>query len=134
MFAQCQMGGQAMGFPDVCLTPAPPAPSPVPIPYPNIALGLQGIGFVAGVLIFGGPAHNLNTKIVMSSCDEPGVAGGVVSHLIKGPCRYVTGAFSVLVHGAPLARLTTVTIHNKDNACPGALIVPAQTGVIVLAP
>ena len=37
MFANCQMGGQDMGFPDVCLTPSPVGP--VPIPYPNIAMG-----------------------------------------------------------------------------------------------
>ncbi len=133
MFAQCQLGGQAMGFPDVCLTPAPPAPSPIPLPYPNIAMGNMAIPNVTQVLIMGGPAHNIQTVVPLSSGDEPGVAGGVVSHLIKGPLRIMTGAFTVLVFGAPLARMTSVTMHNKDNACPGAFIAPAQTAVIVLA-
>ncbi len=38
-FANTQMMGVDMGFPDVCLTPAPPAPAPVPIPYPNVGMG-----------------------------------------------------------------------------------------------
>lgn len=133
MFAQCQVGGQAMGAPDICLTPAPPAPSPIPIPYPNIAMGNMAIPNVVKVIINGGPAHNLQTVIPISSGDEPGVAGGVVSHLIKGPCRALTGAFTVLVYGAPMIRMTSVTSHNNNNACFGAFIAPAQTGVICLA-
>ena len=31
MFANTQMMGMDMGFPDVCLTP----PVPAPVPYPN---------------------------------------------------------------------------------------------------
>ena len=38
MFANCQLGGMNLGFPDVCLTPSPVGP--VPIPYPNMASGL----------------------------------------------------------------------------------------------
>ena len=37
MFANSQMMGTDMRFPDVCLTPR--RPSPVPVPYPNIAMG-----------------------------------------------------------------------------------------------
>ena len=29
MFANCQLMGTDMAFPDVCLTPAPPAPAPI---------------------------------------------------------------------------------------------------------
>ena len=41
MFANTQMMGMDMAFPDVCLTPAGPAV--VPIPYPNIAMGPTAI-------------------------------------------------------------------------------------------
>ena len=37
MFANCQLFGVDLAFPDVCLTPTP---APVPIPYPDIARGL----------------------------------------------------------------------------------------------
>ena len=39
MFANSQMMGMDLGFPDVCLTP----PVPVPVPYPNIAMGPMGV-------------------------------------------------------------------------------------------
>ncbi len=45
----------------------------------------------------------------------------------------MTGAFSVLVGGMPLARLTSVTLQNNTNA-PGAKVVPSATNVLVLAP
>ena len=62
MFANTQMGGVDTGFPDVCLTPAPPSPSPVPIPYPNIGAGPTASPAVYNVLFMYGPAHNLSSK------------------------------------------------------------------------
>lgn len=40
MFANSQMIGVDLAFPDVCLTPSP---APVPIPYPDIALAPTAI-------------------------------------------------------------------------------------------
>lgn len=40
MFANCQLFGVDLAFPDVCLTPMP---APTPIPYPDIALGPTAI-------------------------------------------------------------------------------------------
>ncbi|WP_134888371.1 PAAR-like domain-containing protein, partial [Cronobacter sakazakii] len=40
MFANCQLFGMDLAFPDVCLTPMP---APTPIPYPDIALGPTAI-------------------------------------------------------------------------------------------
>ena len=50
MFANSQMMGMDTGFPDVCLTPAPPAPAPVPVPYPNIAMGPMAVPNVINVI------------------------------------------------------------------------------------
>lgn len=132
MFANTQMGGTDMAFPDVCLTPAPPAP-PVPIPYPNIATRPMGVPAVYKVLWGGAPAHNLSTVIPISNGDNAGLAMGVASGLVMGPSRCLTGAFTVLVGGMPASRMTSTTLQNSTNA-PGVAMVPSQVKVLLLAP
>jgi Domain of unknown function (DUF4150) len=132
MFANCQMMGQDMGFPDVCLTPAPPAP-PIPIPYPNIAMGPTAIPNCPTILIMGAPAHNLATTIPMTNGDNAGVMMGVASGTVMGPSKHLTGAFTVLFSGMPASRLTSASLQNSTN-CPGVRIVPSQALVLLLAP
>nr|WP_293246643.1 DUF4150 domain-containing protein [Panacagrimonas sp.] len=122
-----------MGFPDVCLTPAPPAPAPVPIPYPNIGMGPMGIPNVLNILAMCTPIHNMATVIPMSNGDNPGVAMGVASGTVMGPVRHLTGSFTVLANAMPMTKLTSVSIQNNTN-CPGARIVPSQVRVLLLAP
>lgn len=133
MFANTQMMGTDTGFPDVCLTPAPPAPAPVPIPYPNIAMGPMGVPAVYNILYMCAPAHNMATTVPLSNGDNAGVATGVASGMVMGPARHLTGAFTCLVGGMPTTRMTSVAIQNNTN-CPGARIVPSQVKVLVLAP
>jgi hypothetical protein len=133
MFANSQMMGTDMGFPDVCLTPIPPSPSPIPIPYPNIAMGPMAIPNLPTVLIMGMPAHNMATTIPMTNGDNPGIALGVASGTVMGPSRHLTGAFTVLLHGMPATRMTSVSLQNSTN-CPGVRIVPSQPLVLILAP
>jgi hypothetical protein len=133
MFANSQMMGMDMAFPDVCLTPAPPSPSPIPIPYPNIAMGPMAIPNVPTILIMGMPVHNLATTIPMTNGDNPGVMLGVASGTVMGPARHVLGANTVLYMGMPATRLTSMSLQNSTNA-PGARIVPSQTIVLLLAP
>jgi hypothetical protein len=133
MFASTQMGGMNLGFPDVCLTPAPPAPAPVPIPYPNSSVGVMTAPAVYNVLMGYTPSHNMTDPVPASMGDNPGVATGVASGTVMMNTRPVTAAFTVLVNGAPLTRLTTVNIQNSTN-CPGGRIAPSQVQVIVLAP
>ncbi len=133
MFANSQMGGMDTGFPDVCLTPAPPAPAPVPIPYPNTAPGPTATPAQAKVLFVATPAHNMATLEVISSGDNVGVALGVASGTVMGPRRHLTAAFTVLVVGMPGTRMTSMSLHNSTN-CPGARIVPSQPKVLLLAP
>ena len=87
MFANCQMGGQNFGMPDVCKTPAGPAV--VPIPYPNFSMGAiaQPGSTATKVLICGGPAHVVGTTIPISNGDNPGVIGGVISGKVMGPTK-----------------------------------------------
>ncbi|VBB46663.1 conserved hypothetical protein [uncultured Desulfatiglans sp.] len=134
MFANTQMMGMDMAFPDVCLTPAPPAP-PIPVPYPNIAMGPTANPGTAcrKTFIMCMPAHNLGTMIPMTNGDNPGVSMGVASGTVMGPQRHLTGAFTVLFEGMPATRLTSASIQNSTNA-PGMRLVPSQTKVILLAP
>ena len=87
------------------------------------------------VLYGGTPALNLLSTNVMSQGDDPGVALGVVSHLVMGPTRPVTGAFTVLTSRIPSTRLTSVNLHNLFNA-PGMATSPRgfQLSVLLLAP
>ncbi len=133
MLAKTSAGGLCTAFPDVCLTPAPPAPAPVPIPYPNLGVEPTDLAFVPNVLMTCTPAHNMSSQPPITNGDNTGVAMGVASGTVMGPARTVTAAFTVVVGGMPLARLTSMTIQNNTNA-PGAKIVPSVTNVLVLAP
>ena len=129
MFANTQMMGVDIGFPDVCMTP----PAAVPNPYPNIALGPMTVPAVYNVLMFCAPAHNMFSTVVMTNGDNTGVMLGVASGMVMGPSRRLTAAFTCIVGGAPLTRLTSLGIQNSTN-CPGIRLVPSQPNVLVLAP
>lgn len=133
MFANTQMGGVNIGFPDVCLTPAPPAPAPIPLPYPNIGAGPMGSPAAYKVVFSCAPAHNLATTIRQSNGDNLGLSTGVASGTVMGSNRHLTGAFTVLLCGMPATRLTSVALQNSTN-CPGARVVPSQVKVLLLAP
>jgi hypothetical protein len=129
MFANSQLMGVDIGFPDVCITP----PMELPIPYPNIALGPMAVPAVYEILFMGTPAHNMSTTVVMTNGDNAGLHMGVVSGSVMGPSRHLTGAFTVLLHGMPATRMTSFALQNRTN-CPGFRAVPSQFLVIMLAP
>jgi len=133
MFANTQMLGISLAFPDVCLTPAPPAPAPVPIPYPNIWLLPTTVGFIPTVLILAAPIHTLASTAPMSNGDNPGVAMGVASGTVMGPGRYTLGSNTCLCMGMPITRLTSTTMQNSTNAI-GVQTVPSQPLVLDLMP
>jgi len=133
MFANTQMMGMDMAFPDVCMTPAPPSPTPVPIPYPNISAAPMGVSAVYHVMLSFAPAHNLGTSIPMTNGDNAGLATGVASGTVMGPSRHLTGAFTTLIGGKPATRLTSSSLQNNTNA-PGCRIVPSQVKVLLLSP
>jgi hypothetical protein len=131
MFANCQLGGLDLGFPDVCLTPA--VPSPVPVPYPNMASGPTAVSAVYHILYGGAPTHTLATFVPLTNGDNAGVATGVASGTVMGPSRHLTGAFTHLVGGMPVTRMTSMSLQNSTNA-PGCRLAPSQVKVLVLAP
>jgi uncharacterized protein DUF4150 len=131
MFANSQMMGTDMAFPDVCLTPSPAGP--VPIPYPNVAMGPTSVPGQVKVLYMFTPAHNMATTTPMTNGDNAGVATGVASGIVMGPSRHLTAAFTILVGGTPATRMTSASLQNSTNA-PGCRIVPSQVRVLLLAP
>ena len=107
----------------MCKTPAPPAP-PIPIPYPNIGKAADTTGGPTNVTTDGCMPMVKGAKYAMSSGDEPGVAGGivsgvngggVVSNTIKGKAEFVLYSFDVKFDGKNVCRLGDPLFHNKKN-------------------
>lgn len=130
MYANSQLSGIDLAFPDVCLTPTP---APVPVPYPNIAVGSMGVPAVYNVLFQCTPAHNMSTVVPLSNGDNAGVNTGVASGMVMGPGRHLTGSFTTLVGMMPATRMTSVSLQNSTNAV-GARLTPSQVKVLLLAP
>ena len=77
-------GGMSIAFPDVCKTPTPAGP--IPIPYPNIGKASDITGGPTTVTLDGQMPATKGAKYMMSTGDEAGSAGGVMSGVIKGDC------------------------------------------------
>lgn len=116
--------GMNMGFPDVCLTPAPPAP-PVPVPYPNIGMTAQAEGYSQIVKVSGVNALNVGSTISMTSGDEAGSAHPTV----KGTGTYTMGNPIVSIDCLPAITLTSPTTGNKMNNPAGVVSVPSAVNV-----
>ncbi|MEN6525363.1 MAG: DUF4150 domain-containing protein [Candidatus Polarisedimenticolia bacterium] len=127
-------GGMCLAFPDVCKTPAPPA-GPIPLPYPNVAQLAQANAATCSqkVLICNKKAVHKGTQIPMSSGDEAGSVGGVVSNMIKGQASFKMGSVKVKVEGQQLVYVGCMTGQNGSNANmpAGAQIAPSQVRVHV---
>ena len=130
MFANCQLMGMDLAFPDVCKTP--PA-AMAPIPYPNMAFGFMAVPNACNILITGMPAHNMATITPITLGDTTGAGGGVVSQTFMRQSRSVTGAYTALIQGMPAARVTNLTSQNCNNMV-GMRIVPSQYKVMILSP
>jgi len=134
MFALTVGTGTCMGFPDVCLTPTPAGP--IPVPYPNIAMSSNCANPAFNVMMEAAPVINAMSVIAMSNGNEPGSAGGVVSHLIDGQTEFLVGSMVVTVNGTPVQRLTSITGQNcmsKVLNAPGSCLVPSQFCVLTLS-
>ncbi|WP_395479958.1 DUF4150 domain-containing protein [Candidatus Curculioniphilus buchneri] len=128
MFANCQLFGLDLAFPDVCLTPIPMI---VPVPYFNIALGVIATPHTCKVLFVGLPAHNMATRIWSSFGDNAGINLGVVSGTIMGSSRHLTGAFTTLIKSSPATRLSSLTFQNGINSV-GMRLIPSQLKIMML--
>lgn len=115
--------GMALGFPDVCNTPAGTAT--VPIPYPNIADHSAASGTASNVKLNMMDAITMASNIPTSSGDEAGSAHST----IKGAQRYTIGMPNILINLMPAITLACLTTHNNMNCPIGAVIVPSAPNV-----
>jgi uncharacterized Zn-binding protein involved in type VI secretion len=118
MFALTIKGGTANSLaPDVCKVPAPPA-GPVPTPLVNMfQLNMANPGTVSTkVMMDGALALNAQSKVPISSGDEAGVAGGVVSNVFiqTGSFSPASASMKVMVQGKPAVAMGAQTFHNGD--------------------
>lgn len=106
-------GGQSPVFPDVCKTPTPGGP--VPIPYPNIGMSSNTSGGPSAVKSDGQMPMVKGAKYTMTSGDEAGSAGGVMSGSIKGEAEFMMYSFDVKFEGKNVCRLGDPLFQNKKN-------------------
>jgi hypothetical protein len=104
-------GGMSIVFPDVCKTP----PGPVPIPYPNMGKSSDTSGGPTTVTTDGKMPMVKGAKYSMSSLDEAGVAGGIISSVNRDVCEYLIYSFDVKFEGNNVCRLGDQLWHNKKN-------------------
>jgi hypothetical protein len=126
--------GSCMGTPDVCNTPTPAGP--VPTPYPNMGECAMVNPATASlnVLFANQNACTTQSEITMTSGDEAGAAGGVVSGMIKGTAKFMLGSMIVKVNGSPCARLMSTVTQNgspNGNVLNGMQIAPGVPTVLV---
>ncbi|WOS38083.1 hypothetical protein RP300_01648 [Oligella urethralis] len=126
MFANCQLGGMDLGFPDVCRTPIPP------IPYPNMAIGPTTIPICFNLLLCCMPKHNLMSIRPMSQGDNLGVGLGMICPTVMAPQTHVTGAFTHILRGTPATRVTSLGPSNLFNCPISVRLIPSQIKQLLL--
>ncbi len=105
--------GMSIAFPDVCKTPSPGGP--IPIPYPNIAQATNTSKGPKKVKTDGKMPMVKGAKYTMTSGDEAGSAGGVISSKIKGEAEFLMYSFDVKFEGKNVCRLGDPMFQNKKN-------------------
>lgn len=136
MFVSTNMSGTTMAFPNVCLTPAPPAPSPLPVPYPSVGQCAAADATTCSlkVKILNKNVMTTKSKVMTTTGDAAGTAGGVMSGMFGGPCGRTQSSMKVHVEGAPVVRLLDMIGSNgtSPNAPVGNQLAPSQTKVLCL--
>ena len=123
-------GGECFAFPDVCLVPA--TPSPVPTPFPNMAMCRDADGTSGKVLADNKEVVVITSTIPMSSGDEPGTGGGVVSGVNRGQVSFKSGSSKIYAGGKKVVIHTAATAHNGSNAnMPAGTHVTASQGKVL---
>ena len=106
-------GGMSTIFPDVCKTPTPAGP--VPIPYPNIGQSANTTSGPTTVTTDGQMPMTKGAKYMLSSGDEAGSAGGVMSGKVAGACEFMMYSFDVKFEGKNVCRLADPLFQNDKN-------------------
>lgn len=105
---------------EMCQVP----PLCIPAPFVNTALSKDAIGTASSVIINGQPACNLSSTFAVSSGDEGGSCGGVISGTIKGQAQFITSSPNVFIEGQPAVRQGDQMVSNNANTPPAPLQQP----------
>lgn len=118
----------ATGPTDICKVPAPPA-SPIPTPLPNIAMAATAMPTTITVFVCGVPALTKASECKISSGDEVGLAGGVMSGKNMGPAKAVIASVITKFNGNYVVYVGCGATINGTNTV-GAFT-PGQATVMV---
>ena len=99
-------------IPDVCKTPSPAGP--VPIPYVNVAMSINLADGSTTVKIMGFPVALESSSVSLSSGDEAGTAGGVISSKNMGKLSWSTSSPNVKFEGKGVVRFTDADLRSGD--------------------
>jgi hypothetical protein len=124
--------GISLAFPDVCKTPTPAGP--VPIPYPNIAKSGDTSSGSKTVKMDGQSIMLKGSNMMMSTGDEAGTVGGVLSGKFKGKAEFVNYSFDVKVDGKNVCRLLDPTQGNQGSPANTFAPVHLQGPKVVMGP
>ena len=106
-------GGTSTVFPDVCKTQC--GPPVIPIPYPNLGKDADTVKGPKSVTVDGQMPMVKGAKYTMTTGDEAGSAGGVMSSSIKGEAEFMMYSFDVKFEGKNVCRLGDPLFQNKKN-------------------
>src|SRR5690349_2350879 len=95
--AATKKGGEAFAIPDTCMTPA--APSPLPVAYPNWGMLNQTDKVIDKVLVENKETVVESSKIPISTGDEPGTLGGIISGVNMGQVTFKKYSSKVYAKG-----------------------------------
>ena len=129
--------GMNYAYPDICYMPVVTAAGTVPTPvtYPNISYSAVASPSISTVTIDCMPSVNILSYDAVSSGDETGTYGGMVSGVFDGETMYTLGCTTITVGGANAQRYCSITGQNcsgvLSNAV-GACLTPSQYTVIGL--
>ncbi|WP_224242014.1 DUF4150 domain-containing protein [Hyalangium gracile] len=103
--------------PDVCKVPTPGGP--VPTPFVNSAQDSMLSKGSKTTTIAGNAIALADSEISLSSGDEPGTLGGLVSSKFKGKMTWSGSSTDVKVEGKGVTRFLDPTMHNGNtfNVC-----------------
>jgi len=120
-------GGMCIAVPDVCLVP----PVGIPTPFVNLAMCRDAQATSARVLASNKEVITEASTIPMSTGNEAGAMGGIISGVIKGPCSFKTKSSRVLAEGKGVVVHLAVTGQNGTSAnAVGIHLVPSQARVL----
>jgi hypothetical protein len=105
------------------------------MPFPNIAMLNMALNTTTTVLFENMPVLVQMSETPLSSGDEPGVAGGVISGVFIGPMMCKVGSGKVKAQGKGVMVMTGMTSHNGKNPnVPVGMIVQAANTKVLVSP